>query len=220
MDQVPVYTVEKPGFRQLLGQLNNKYALSSRNHFMLTEIPALYDETKDKIMESLRGKPFFSCTTDLWTSRATSTFMAVTLQFIIRFKDSFVTLREEVKQNLMDNVRLPETGPETGSQSQQTPSPPGATAMQPAKKTKTDLNGLLTSIQGEKKSEHGEDASEDADAELKNEFTIYEKMPELSAGDDPLTWWRTHEKTLTSPCPAGEKVFVHRCFKLSFRTCI
>uniref|UniRef100_A0A671RC50 BED-type domain-containing protein n=1 Tax=Sinocyclocheilus anshuiensis TaxID=1608454 RepID=A0A671RC50_9TELE len=82
MDQVPVYTVEKPGFKQLLEHLNNRYALPSRNFFMHTEIPALYNETKEIAMNHLGRKTFFSCTTDLWTSRATSTFMAVTLQFV------------------------------------------------------------------------------------------------------------------------------------------
>uniref|UniRef100_A0A672RI62 BED-type domain-containing protein n=1 Tax=Sinocyclocheilus grahami TaxID=75366 RepID=A0A672RI62_SINGR len=427
MDQVPVYTVEKPGFKQLLEDLNNRYALPSRNFFMHTEIPALYNETKEIVMNRLGRKTFFSCTTDLWTSRATSTFMAVTLQFVTetwdmqswclgciglnsehtaeclrealeemiqeawkldmsymagittdnasankkafqqdftwvpcfghnlnlainkgldidlsrlrktvsafsrspkmlrqlkkkqkdlqlpehrmihdeptrwdsayemverfleqqqavcsvladdrkkwhlmskdsditvletvkevlspvssftdalsgekhttlsavlplswkifstltveegdsnlkrqlkdniredlrqryqnnthlqlilntatfldpRFKDSFVTLREEVKQNLMVSVNLLEAG----GQSQQTSSPDDK--QQPAKNTKSDLKRLLTSIQGGKKSEHGEGSSsreegEGAETELKNEFSVYEKMPEIS----------------------------------------
>uniref|UniRef100_A0A8C2KQJ3 HAT C-terminal dimerisation domain-containing protein n=1 Tax=Cyprinus carpio TaxID=7962 RepID=A0A8C2KQJ3_CYPCA len=424
MDQVPVYTVEKPGFKQLLEHLNNRYALPSRNFFMHTEIPALYNETKEIVMNHLGRKTFFSCTTDLWT------FMAVTLQFVTetwdmqswclgcvglntehtaeclrealeemiqeawkldmsymagnttdnasankkafqqdftwvpcfghnlhlainkgldidcvsgflsrlrktvsafsrspkmlrqlkkkqkdlqlpehrlihdeptrwdsayemverfleqqkavcsvladdrkkwhvlspvssftdalsgekhttlsavlplswkifstltveegdsnlkrqlkdniredlrqryenthlqlilntatfldpRFKDSFVTLREEVKQNLMISVDLLKAG----GQSQQTSSPDDK--QQPAKKTKSDLKSLLANIQGEKKSEHGEGSSsredEGAETELKNEFSVYEKMPEISAGEDPLTWWRTHETTL------------------------
>ena len=32
MDQVPIYTVEKPGFQQLIKQLNPRYALPSWNH--------------------------------------------------------------------------------------------------------------------------------------------------------------------------------------------
>ena len=32
MDQVPIYTVEKPGFQQLVKQLSPRYALPSRNH--------------------------------------------------------------------------------------------------------------------------------------------------------------------------------------------
>ncbi len=88
---------------------------------------------------------------------------------------------------------------EAGGQSQHTSSPDDK--QQPAKKTKSDLKRLLTSIQGEKKSEHGEGSSsreegEGAETELKNEFSVYEKMPEISAKEDPLTWWRTHETTL------------------------
>uniref|UniRef100_A0A672MZ58 HAT C-terminal dimerisation domain-containing protein n=1 Tax=Sinocyclocheilus grahami TaxID=75366 RepID=A0A672MZ58_SINGR len=395
MDQVPVYTVEKPGFKQLLEHLNNRYALPSRNFFMHTEIPTLYNKTKEIAMNHLGRKTFFSCTTDLWTNRATSTFMALTLQFVTetwclgciglnteltaeclrealeemvqeawkldtvashtwlgldidhvsgslsrlrktvsafsrspkmlrqlkkkqkdlqlmihdeptcwdsayemverfleqqqsvcsvladdrkkwhlmpkdsditvletvkevlspvtsftdalsgekhttlsavlplswkifsiltaeegdsnlkrqlkdniredlrqryenthlqlilnmatflgpRFQDSFVTLREEVKQNLMFSVNLLEAG----GQSQQTSSPDDK--QQPAKKTKSDLKRLLTSIRG-KNSEHGEGSSS------REEGAVYEKMPEISAEEDPLTWWRTHETTL------------------------
>lgn len=49
------------------------------------------------------------------------------------------------------------------------------------------------------KSENWDNASSrevGADTHLKNEFTIYEKMPDLSAEEDPLTWWSLNEKTL------------------------
>lgn len=84
MDQVPIYTMEKPGFQQLIKQLNPRYALPSRNHFMSSEIPELYNTTKQTVLQQLQGNLCFSCTTDLWTSRAASSFMAVTLQFYYR----------------------------------------------------------------------------------------------------------------------------------------
>lgn len=54
---------------------------------MYTEIPELYNTTKQTVLQQLWGKPYFSCTTDLWTSRAASSFMAVTLQFITKSWD-------------------------------------------------------------------------------------------------------------------------------------
>nr|XP_055062477.1 E3 SUMO-protein ligase ZBED1-like [Misgurnus anguillicaudatus] len=83
-DQVPIYTVEKRGFQQMLHHLNPKYQLPSRNFFMYTEIPRLYNETRDIIIQHLGEKPFYSCTTDLWTSRTADTFMSVTLQYITK----------------------------------------------------------------------------------------------------------------------------------------
>lgn len=82
MDQVPVYTVEKHGFQQMLEQFNPRYHLPSRNYFMYTEIPKIYTETRELITQHLRDKPFYACTTDLWTSRAAHTFMSVTIQYI------------------------------------------------------------------------------------------------------------------------------------------
>lgn len=49
---------------------------------MYNEIPKIYEETRSIISAQLAPKPFFSCTTDLWTSRTVSTYMAVTIQYI------------------------------------------------------------------------------------------------------------------------------------------
>jgi hypothetical protein len=54
MDQVPIYSVEKYGFRQMLEQLNAKYPLHSRNYFMYTEILRIYTETRELINQHLK----------------------------------------------------------------------------------------------------------------------------------------------------------------------
>ncbi|XP_075719862.1 E3 SUMO-protein ligase ZBED1-like [Rhinoderma darwinii] len=82
MDQVPIFTVEKSGFRNLIQQLDRKYDLPGRNYFMYTEIPQLYSEIQRAVEAQLASVPFFACSTDLWTSRATDAYMAVTIQFI------------------------------------------------------------------------------------------------------------------------------------------
>lgn len=54
-------------------------------------------------------------------------------------------------------------------------------------------------MERKKKSENWDNVSSrevGADTHLKNEFTIYEKMADLSAEEDPLTWWSLNEKTL------------------------
>ncbi len=85
-------------------------------------------QLKDNIREDLRQR---YDNTHLHLILNTVTFLGP------RFKDSFVTLREEVKQNLMVSVNLLEAG----DQSQQTSSPDDK--QQPAKKTKSDLKRLL-----------------------------------------------------------------------------
>ncbi len=45
---------------------------------------------------------------------------------------------------------------------------------------------------------------------------ICEKMPEISAEEDLLTWWRTHETTFTSTLPSFAKKYL--CFKFSVKS--
>jgi len=82
LDQAPIYTVEKSGFRNLVQQLDKRYNMPGRNYFMNNEIPKLYTETRNLIQAQLTSQPFFACTTDIWTSRAVDAYMAVTIQYI------------------------------------------------------------------------------------------------------------------------------------------
>lgn len=121
------------------------------------------------------------------------------------FKDSFTTLKEEVKLHLVDNMQgLQQTQRVPSLQT----SPSSAT--QPTKKSRTDLRGLLSNIQGERKKQHGDDTptastDENPECRLRNELTLYETMPEQSAEKDPLTWWKTHESTLPHLAHAAKK---------------
>ena len=83
-DQVPIFTVEKDGFKSLVSKLNSKYKLPSRKYFMHTEIPRLYEITKAKVRQSLSSFEYFSTTTDIWTSRTMMSYMSVTAQVSIK----------------------------------------------------------------------------------------------------------------------------------------
>lgn len=83
LDQIPIYKLQKSGFKELVKKLNCKYELPGRNFFMYKEIPRLYTETREAVMEQLSGpNKYFSCTTDLWTSRAMDAYMTITMQMI------------------------------------------------------------------------------------------------------------------------------------------
>ncbi len=88
--------------------------------------------------------------------------------------------------------------------------PPSTKAAQPSQRSKTDLKGLLSNIQGEKK-KHEDDTSpaspadDDAESWLRNEFTLYETMPEVTAELDPLTWWKTNETILPALAKFAKK---------------
>jgi len=84
-DQVPIYTVEKNGFRSLVGKLNSRYNLPSRKHFMEVEIPKIYESTKSTMKQNLACMAYFASTTDIWTSRTMMSYMSMTVQVSYNF---------------------------------------------------------------------------------------------------------------------------------------
>lgn len=99
-----------------------------------------------------------------------------------------------MKQSLLDEVK------KMGNDGNVSQVSGESSQVRPSKKSKTDLKQLLSTIQGEKK-EKGEPASSSqtqltASDELNGEFLVYSQMPEVSAEDDPLSWWKTNMGTL------------------------
>lgn len=47
LDLLPLQTVEKRGFKELIATLDNRYKLPSRSHFRKIELPKLYQEVKN-----------------------------------------------------------------------------------------------------------------------------------------------------------------------------
>ncbi|CAM4658701.1 unnamed protein product [Leuciscus chuanchicus] len=81
-DMIPVYTVEKKGFRDLIKTLDPRYVIPSRKHFSEVELPRLYGECRGKLEQELGNVLYFATTTDLWTSRTTQPYMSLTIHFI------------------------------------------------------------------------------------------------------------------------------------------
>ena len=82
-DMLPIYTVEKPGFKSMIHQFNPRYQLPGRMHFNRVALPALAsDVTADIERELASNLCFFSGTTDLWTSGAGDPYLSFTCHFI------------------------------------------------------------------------------------------------------------------------------------------
>ncbi|XP_065652718.1 E3 SUMO-protein ligase ZBED1-like [Hydra vulgaris] len=115
-----------------------------------------------------------------------------------RFKNSFVSLKDDVKQSLLDELK--KMGNEKEGIASRVSRGLSSKEVRPSKKSKNDLKFLLSTIQGEKK-EKGEPSSSShaplsASDEINGEFLVYDQMPEVSAEDDPLIWWKTNMGTL------------------------
>ncbi|XP_071845427.1 E3 SUMO-protein ligase ZBED1-like [Apostichopus japonicus] len=82
-DLLPIYSVEKRGFKEMIRTFDPRYELPSRKYFTQTAIPKLYNKTKEAIKEEL-GKEvdFFSATSDLWSSRRMEPYMSLTAHYI------------------------------------------------------------------------------------------------------------------------------------------
>ena len=82
-DSLPLYSVEKPGFKKLLSTFDGiRYELPSRSYFSRTALPALYLTTKERVIQEIESVKYFSATTDLWSSIGMKPYMSYTTHFI------------------------------------------------------------------------------------------------------------------------------------------
>ncbi|XP_041853351.1 E3 SUMO-protein ligase ZBED1-like isoform X2 [Melanotaenia boesemani] len=81
-DMCPYSVVENAGFRQMIRILEPKYKLPSRQHFSEKCIPGLYEEAKREVSEFLSTAERVAFTTDAWTSRATHSYVTITVHYV------------------------------------------------------------------------------------------------------------------------------------------
>ena len=78
VDCVPIYTVEKPGFRRLLNILEPRYTPCSRTYLSQTLIPEMYSKVMSCVSKLVDVVPYVSITTDLWSSQALNSYISLT----------------------------------------------------------------------------------------------------------------------------------------------
>lgn len=81
-DMVPIYTVEKRGFCELVQTLDPRYEMPSRKHITKVVLPDLYDACRAKVEAEIHKGMFYATTTDMWSSRTTHPYMSLTAHFI------------------------------------------------------------------------------------------------------------------------------------------
>ncbi|KAK6181734.1 hypothetical protein SNE40_009530 [Patella caerulea] len=93
---LPVYTVEKSGFKNLLKTLDARYQLPGWKYFSQTAIPDLYNNVYDTVSSEIKDMEFYAGTTDLWSSKNMEPYMSFTVHFI----DSNWTLKSKCLQTV------------------------------------------------------------------------------------------------------------------------
>ena len=82
MDMMPIYTVEKVGFRRMLKTFDPRYELPGRKYFSNTAIPSLYTEVRARVAKELEESNYFSATTDMWSSSTGEPYLSYTVHFL------------------------------------------------------------------------------------------------------------------------------------------
>ncbi|XP_067285697.1 E3 SUMO-protein ligase ZBED1-like [Pseudorasbora parva] len=81
-DLRPYSVVENAGFRHMLKTIEPRYKLPIRATFTDSALPALYKETKAKVMESMCKARRVAITSDAWTSVATESYVTITSYYL------------------------------------------------------------------------------------------------------------------------------------------
>ena len=81
-DGLPLYSVEKSGFKKLIAVFDPRCEIPSRNYFTGTGIPALYASTRDIVAQEIQAAKYFSATTDMWSSVGMKPYISFTVYFL------------------------------------------------------------------------------------------------------------------------------------------
>ena len=81
-EMLPLSTVQKESFRDLVEALDPQYRVLSRTSLKDKVIPEMYEETRQKLLKDLNEITGAGVTTDGWTSIATKGYVTVTVHYI------------------------------------------------------------------------------------------------------------------------------------------
>lgn len=81
-DSMPINTVERKGFKQMLQKFDPRYKLPGRTYFTQTALPRLEADLKKEIAGELSSVDYVAATVDLWSSVTMTPYMSVTSHFI------------------------------------------------------------------------------------------------------------------------------------------
>ncbi|TMS40219.1 hypothetical protein L596_006622 [Steinernema carpocapsae] len=90
VDSQPFAMVDRPGFRNFLTTVAPSFKLRSRTSLMRTDVPALFDEYKQRVHDRVRKAKYVSFTTDSWSSEDNKhSLLSLTAHWILNGKLEF-----------------------------------------------------------------------------------------------------------------------------------
>lgn len=82
-DLQPYSVVSDSGFRHLIKTIEQRYNVPSHTHFSSKVIPKLYEASQRDIEKELTETPYLALSTGSWTSRATQSYLTVTVHYVL-----------------------------------------------------------------------------------------------------------------------------------------
>uniref|UniRef100_A0A1X7VR53 DUF659 domain-containing protein n=1 Tax=Amphimedon queenslandica TaxID=400682 RepID=A0A1X7VR53_AMPQE len=113
----PIDTVNDIGFQSMIKKFEPCYTIPDRKTFSVTYLPQMYDTKKKRISNLNFSASLYSCTTDIWMSRAQHAYISLTIHYLAgdftlhsrllesnEFPDSHsgVNIAQELTQNLKE----------------------------------------------------------------------------------------------------------------------
>ena len=90
--------VNDKGFQDFLKVMDSKHIPPSRRTIMRSLLPDMYEHSKQGLMEALEQVEYCSLTTDIWTSKATESYLTVTCHYI--------TGKWELRASVLETVHV------------------------------------------------------------------------------------------------------------------
>ena len=107
-DGLPIYVVEKNGFKKMMAAFDKRYEVPSRNYFSRTGIPALYETTRETVSKEVLSAEYFSATTDMWSSVGMKPYLSFTVHFDLSFTVHFVVCDWKLHSRCLQTAFMPE----------------------------------------------------------------------------------------------------------------
>ena len=79
---LPLHTVDKPGFRNMLECFDNRYDMPTRKYFSQVSLPTLYSKLRGTTAQELQETHYYSCTTDMWSSPGLLPYTSFTVHYL------------------------------------------------------------------------------------------------------------------------------------------
>ena len=98
-DLQPLSIVEDEGFRKFVQDLDPRYQLPTRKTLRDNLIPDIFQKETDSLKKELATAKSVALTTDLWTSQANQSFMAITCHF-------WCSVRASLQTRILDCARF------------------------------------------------------------------------------------------------------------------